>query len=161
MQEDRRARASSSWGNEEKFPSMHAPLYLTLCNPMDCGLPGSSVHGISQARILEWIAISSSRGSSPPRDRTAGRYFVPVPPGSPTLYSFFFCSFTDPLARATYSWTMLSGCLISDTAIGRVFQKSLGPALCPWADMRHYHLILQGSNWRPEKLNDHLKSFII
>ena len=45
---------------------------------------------ISQARILEWIAISSSRGSSPPRDRTAGRYFVPVPPGSPRLYSFFF-----------------------------------------------------------------------
>ena len=33
--------------------------YLTLCNPMD--LPGSSVHGISQARILEWVAISSSR----------------------------------------------------------------------------------------------------
>ena len=41
---------------------------LILCNPMDCSLPGSSVHGISQARILEWVAISSSRGSSPPRD---------------------------------------------------------------------------------------------
>ena len=36
----------------------------TLCYPMDCGLPGSSVHGISQARILAWVAISSSRGSS-------------------------------------------------------------------------------------------------
>ena len=35
---------------------------LTLCNPKDCSLPGSSVHGISQARILEWVAISSSRG---------------------------------------------------------------------------------------------------
>ena len=34
---------------------------LTLCNPMDCNLPGSSVHGIFQARILEWVAISSSR----------------------------------------------------------------------------------------------------
>ena len=42
----------------------------TLCNPMDCGLPGSSVHGISQARVLEWIAISFSRGSSWPRGRT-------------------------------------------------------------------------------------------
>ena len=42
----------------------------TLCDPMDCSLPGSSVHGISQARVLEWIAISSSRGSSQPRDRT-------------------------------------------------------------------------------------------
>ena len=38
--------------------------------PMDCSPLGSSVHGISQARILEWVAISSSRGSSPPRDRT-------------------------------------------------------------------------------------------
>ena len=42
----------------------------TLCNPMDCNPPGSSVHGIFQARILEWVAISSSRGSSPPRNRT-------------------------------------------------------------------------------------------
>ena len=37
---------------------------LTLCDPMDCSLPGSSVQGISQARILEWVAISFSRGSS-------------------------------------------------------------------------------------------------
>ena len=43
---------------------------LTLCNCMDCSLPGSSVHGIFQARILEWVAISFSRRSSPPRDRT-------------------------------------------------------------------------------------------
>ena len=43
---------------------------LTLCNPMNCSLPGSSNHGILQARILEWVAISFSRGSSQPRDRT-------------------------------------------------------------------------------------------
>ena len=43
---------------------------LTLCDPMDCSLPGSSVHGIFQARILEWVAISHSRGSSPTRDQT-------------------------------------------------------------------------------------------
>ena len=42
---------------------------LTLCDPMDCSLPGSSVHGISQARILEWVAISYSRVSSWPRDQ--------------------------------------------------------------------------------------------
>ena len=42
--------------------------YLTLGNPMDCSLPGSSVHGIFQVRILEWVAISFSRGSSQPRD---------------------------------------------------------------------------------------------
>ena len=40
----------------------------TLCDPTDCSLPGSSVHGIFQARVLEWIAISFSRGSSRPRD---------------------------------------------------------------------------------------------
>ena len=43
---------------------------LTLCNPTDCSTPGSSVHGILQARILEWVAMPSSRGSSQPRDRT-------------------------------------------------------------------------------------------
>ena len=43
---------------------------LTLCDPMGCSLPGSSVHGIFQAIVLEWIAISFSRGSSQPRDWT-------------------------------------------------------------------------------------------
>ena len=42
----------------------------TLCDTMDCSLPGSSVHGIFQARILEWVAISFSRRLSQPRDRT-------------------------------------------------------------------------------------------
>ena len=53
----------------------------TLCNPMDCSLSGCSVHGIFQARVLEWIAISFSRGSSRPRNRTwvshiAGKRFT-------------------------------------------------------------------------------------
>ena len=53
----------------------------TLCNIMDCSLPGSSVHGILQARILEWAAMLSSRGSFPPRDwncvsRITGRLFT-------------------------------------------------------------------------------------
>ena len=51
-----------------------------LCDPVDCNLPDSSIHGILQARILEWVAISFSRGSSQPRDwtrvsRLAGRCF--------------------------------------------------------------------------------------
>ena len=45
---------------------------LTLCDPMDYGPPGSSVHGILPARILEWVYISSFRVSSPPRDQTQG-----------------------------------------------------------------------------------------
>ena len=43
---------------------------LTLWDPMDCSLPGFSVHGILQARVLEWVTISFSRGSSQPKDRT-------------------------------------------------------------------------------------------
>ena len=46
-----------------------AQLCQTVCNPMDCRPPGSSVHGILQARILEWVAMPSSRGSSQPRNR--------------------------------------------------------------------------------------------
>ena len=50
------------------------PSRLTLCNAMDCSPPGSSVHGILQARILEWVAMPSSRGSSQPWDRTCTSY---------------------------------------------------------------------------------------
>ena len=54
--------------------------HVQLCDPMDCSPPGFSIHGILQARILEWVAISFSRGSPQPRDRThvsliAGRRF--------------------------------------------------------------------------------------
>ena len=47
-----------------------SPSCLTLCNPMGCNLPGCSVHGILQARILEWVAMPFSRGSSQSRNRT-------------------------------------------------------------------------------------------
>ena len=58
-----------------------AYLCLTLCDPMDCSQPGSSVHGVVLARILEWVAILFSRGSSQPQDQTqvssiAGRFFT-------------------------------------------------------------------------------------
>ena len=54
---------------------------VRLCNPLDCSLPGSSGHGILQARILEWVPFPFSRGSSQPRGRTwvsciAGRLFT-------------------------------------------------------------------------------------
>ena len=57
-----------------------AQLCLTLCNPMNCSPPGSSIHGILQARTLKWIAIPFFKGSSWPRDQTwvfciAGRFF--------------------------------------------------------------------------------------
>ena len=57
---------------------------------MYCNLPGSSAHGVFQAKILEWVAISFSRGSSQPRDQTcisciAGRFLTAEPPGKLTL----------------------------------------------------------------------------
>ena len=62
-------------------------LFATLCSP-----PGFSVHGILQARILEWVAILFSRGSSPARDQTqvsciAGRFLMSEPPGKPNPLS--------------------------------------------------------------------------
>ena len=65
-----------------------AQSYLTLCDFIDYSPPGSSIHGIFHARILEWVAISSSRGSFWPRNQTcifciAGRYFLLSHPGSP------------------------------------------------------------------------------
>ena len=71
----------------------------TLCDPTDCSPPGSSVHGVFQARILGWVAISSSRGSSQLRDQThvscvsciGGRFFTTVPPGKPRALMFLSC----------------------------------------------------------------------
>ena len=82
---------------------------------MDYSLPGSSVHGILQARILEWVAISFSRGSSRPRNRTwvcciVGRFFThwAVREASflSTAYHFFF--FFQISGRALKSFTMCS-----------------------------------------------------
>ena len=66
---------------------------LTLCNAMDCSLPRSSVHGILQARVLEWVLISFSKGSSQPRDWTwvscmAGKFF--------TIWATIWCKIRKP-----------------------------------------------------------------
>ena len=69
-----------------------------LCDPMDCSPPGSSAHGILQAKILEWVVTPSSRGSSWPRDRTCvslslssptlvGIFLTTEPPGKPQWFS--------------------------------------------------------------------------
>ena len=66
---------------------------VRLCYPMDCSPPGSSVHGISQARILEWVAISYSRGSFPTQGSNCclphlGGFFTTEPQGSPSGLMF-------------------------------------------------------------------------
>ena len=78
--------ATSVLENPEHLPSKESEsevtqLGPTLWDPMDCSLPGSSIHGIFQAEVMEWVAISLSRGSSRPRDgtwvsRIAGRCFT-------------------------------------------------------------------------------------
>jgi len=66
---------------ESELKVLVAQLHPTLCDPMDCSLPGSSVHRISHARTLEWVAMPSSRGSSRLGDQTrvsciASRFFT-------------------------------------------------------------------------------------
>ena len=66
---------------ELKWSEVKSLSHVRLCDPVDCSPPSSSVHGILQARTLEWVAVSFSRGSSWPRDRTqvshiAGRRFT-------------------------------------------------------------------------------------
>ena len=66
---------------KKKVKVLVTQLCPTLCNPIDYSMPGSSVHGILQARILEWVTISYSRGSSPLGNQTwlsciAGRFFT-------------------------------------------------------------------------------------
>ena len=61
-------RGSRTSSVSRSYCCLVTKLCPTLWDPMDCSPPGSSVHGISQARILEWVAIAFSRGSSQPRD---------------------------------------------------------------------------------------------
>ena len=92
------------WHSDKEMPAqnvtllsyvLHAQLlsHVWLCDPVDCSLPDSSVHGIFQARILEWVAISFSTGSSRPRDWTCiscitGVFLTTEPPGK--LIALFF-----------------------------------------------------------------------
>ena len=72
--------------NEEVKWSVIAQLYPTLWDPVDGSLPGSSIHEIFQARVLEWVAISFSRGSSQPRSPALQTDALPsAPPGKPPL----------------------------------------------------------------------------
>ena len=64
----------------------------TLCNPKDCSLPGSSVHGIFQARVLEWVAISFSRDLPNPG----------IKPGSPALQADVLLS--EPPGKTSNYW---------------------------------------------------------
>ena len=66
-----------------KLKVLVAQSYLTLCNPMDYSPPDFSVHGILQARILEWAAMPFSKGSSPPKDQTQASRSTGLPSETP------------------------------------------------------------------------------
>ena len=89
----------------------------TLYDPMDCNLPGSSVHGILQAKILEWVAISPSRGSSLPWDQTCISYISALAGG-------FFTTGSAWKAPLQYSTILLYYCTVLNSQM-----CSLGPRL--------------------------------
>ena len=70
IQKEYKKSNSDSFELYHKSESEVAQSCPTLCDPMDCSPPGSSIHGIFQARVLEWVAIAFSRGSSHTRDQT-------------------------------------------------------------------------------------------
>ena len=96
---------SNMFSNVEICYCLFAKSCPNLLQPLDCSPPGSSLHGISQARILDWVAISFSRGSSPLRNKTSifwvsGRFFITKPPVKSNIeilssykYIGFFCLF--------------------------------------------------------------------
>ena len=125
---------------------------------MDHSPPGSSVHGILQARILEWVAMPSSRGSSQPRNQThvscvsciAGGFFTAEPPGKPTCLSLFRKIYQQGHCKPLV-WLYLPTCYglhvnsKSDTQILNrlnhfIFQKVMYPQF--WYQLREGLIIL-------------------
>ena len=97
---------------------------LTLWHPIDCSPPGSSVHGTLQARILEWVAMPSSRGSSQTRDRTcipwaAVRVFTAEPPGKPFNYHSFM------KVKVKVAWLCLTLCDPMDYIVHGILQARI------------------------------------
>ena len=94
---------------------MNAQVCLTLCNPMTCSLPGFSVHGIFQARIPQWVAISFSRGHSWPRYQTpvssvsciSGRFFTHWAIREALYSREFPQSGTEPISSAHWANSLL------------------------------------------------------
>ena len=98
---------------------------MSDCDPMNCSTPGSSVHGIFQARILQWVAIPFSKGSFPIRDRTwvsciSSRFFTAWPPRKPIM--------------CVLCCVVLSHSVMSDSL--RTHRLQPTRLLCPWGFFR-------------------------
>ena len=128
----------------------------TLCDPMGCSLPGSSIHRIFQARILEWVAISFSRGSSQPRDWTwisciVGRCFTiwairRVPGGAKWISKVY---------KQVVSWT--------ERHIGYFFLLYLVEVDVAINSLPDLVIVALGSHtcWMRRSQQDHLRSMIL
>ena len=91
----------------EYFYAKSLQLCLSLCDPMDCSLPGFSVHGILQARILEWVVVPSSRWSSQTRDPTCISYVCGII--SPLSLSLNEESLVEKVGCLSASWRNVGG----------------------------------------------------
>ena len=125
---------------------------LTPCNPLDYSPPGSSVHGIFQAGILEWVAISSSRGFFWPRDRIhvswvsriAGISFITEPSGKPIWVISFSRINAHELCPATGFFCFIDYTRVFDC----VDHKKLWKILKDIGILGHLNLLLEKPVWR-------------
>ena len=123
------------WPRAVRKEVLVAQSWLTLCDPMGYSPPGPSVRGILQARILQWVAISFSRGSSRPRDRTedsciAGRFLIIW--GTREVLEqwrpLFKYSKVPQASRKTEFW--VNTALGLDLSLGHLKQRLLIPGYC-------------------------------
>ena len=140
----------------------------TLCNPMDCSLPGSSVHENSQARILEWVAIPFSRRPSWLRawtlvSCTAGRFWTTREAvSSPRCYAWKAFSLSCTLVIIVREWAKgLKGFATKQSQLKALFLCSLPEAavysmrLCRWTLKSPASAASQGASPSPGKWNTH------
>ena len=99
-------------GLQSESASEVAQLCVTICDPMDCSLPGSSIHGIFQAKVLEWVAISLSRGSSWSRGRIRSPALQADALASEPLgkqgYSLWGCKELHTTEQLTHTWMLFT-----------------------------------------------------
>jgi len=132
------------WVGEQSCWRLVTKSCSTLFNPSDYSPPGSSVHGIFQARILEWVAISFSRRSSWSRDRTwvfcsAGRFFTTEPPGTWTVTHYYMYDIWEK-----YIFSLVSSALSKPSV--KFYRLSLGLVVL-WHSLGRVHISLDQSSW--------------
>ena len=153
---------------------------LTLCSTVDCRPPGCSVHGIFQARILEGVAMPSSRGSSRPRAGTcvsciAGGHslycWAPEKPFMSALYCFYYCSIV--IAFEIRDCGVSSSVVLSQLCLGslgmgpmnfRVFHEK-GHGICflsapSFSSLVKKNGIIRYGTWQKSKKTSHLSIFV-